>query len=201
MAASGDFLTATDSVPTQTAARISVGWLSRAENGGNEERQRGRSRRAPTHDPHASCRSCCAVRCRIYPLVFASVRGLLSRHARVGQRARTMRTKGLPAWTKPLHRRQTSIRRTSLSQAFPSIRGPGPRRKRQRTRRAQTLLIRANPTARSAALLEMTSFTSKARPRPTTRRPGGACRPRRSSVRKPIAIAHTTWSSCGPARA
>ena len=136
--------------------------------------------------------------CRIYPLVFASVRGLLSPHARVRQRARTMRTKGSPTWTKPLNRRQTSIRPTSLSQAlrFPSIRGPGPSRKRQRARRAQTLLIRANPTARSAALLEMTSFTSMARPRPTTRHPGGACRPRRSSVRKPIAIAPTMCSSC-----
>jgi hypothetical protein len=88
--------------------------------------------------------------------------------------------KGSPPWTKPRHRHPTSISRTRSSPAprLPSIRGPGPR-KRQRLRRGQTFLKRADPTARSVALLEMTRFTSRARPRPSRRI--GACSRRPAS--------------------
>jgi len=88
--------------------------------------------------------------------------------------------KGSLPWTKPRHRHPTSISRTRSSPAprLPSIRGPGPR-KRQRVRRGQTFLKRADPTARSVALLEITRFTSRARPRPSRRI--GACSRRPAS--------------------
>jgi len=86
--------------------------------------------------------------------------------------------KGSPPWTKPRHRHPTSISRTRSSPArgFPSIRAPEPR-KRQRVRRGQTFLKQADLAARSAALLEITRFTSRVTPRPS--RHIGVCSPRR----------------------
>jgi hypothetical protein len=123
------------------------------------------------------------------PSHVASIRGSTSPQTRVEQPARTTKIER----GRPMDEAKTSA--PEKDQPHPFVSGPevpldpraGPR-KRQRVRRGQTFLERAEPTARSAALLEVPRFTSRARPRPrpTPSRPDGACS-RRPVVRTPSA--------------
>jgi hypothetical protein len=97
------------------------------------------------------------------------------------------RSKGAASWPKYRCRHPTRISRTPSRQAQ---RSPPP----IRLRRAQRCLMRAEPTARSAALPEQPRFISRERPRPTPSRPGGASRSS-SGPRPPRLCSHAAPTS------
>jgi hypothetical protein len=99
------------------------------------------------------------------------------RHPRAGQPARITKIKGVAKWTHPRRRHLTSISRTRSRpdpKSRSSIREVGPWCRRYRKTTARSSNNRVPPTARSAAPLEMTGFTSRARPRQMLSRPIGA---------------------------